>query len=137
MTRPLFPCLLLIAGLMATGCSAQRTVEVADPTSSMSMEGIRTPDDPILGAVAEDGACDPEVLSVQDHSLVYRGQPGDEIEVSITPPEATAPGTAPRVESFLMGSTETEHRLNLGEWSALSVSASGRVGLPGECQLSG
>ncbi|WPF65918.1 MULTISPECIES: hypothetical protein [unclassified Corynebacterium] len=145
MNRPvsLLPCVLLAAGLAATGCSTQRTEEATSPSDSMSMEGIRTPDDPILGAMAEDGTCDPEVLTVENGTLIYHGQPGDEIEVSITPGAGEASGAAPentpvdpRVETFAMGSTDTEHRLDLGEWSSLNASASGRVGLPGECTLS-
>ncbi|KQB83243.1 hypothetical protein [Corynebacterium oculi] len=132
MTRSMFlPCALIAIGLAASGCSTQRTVEVTEPSESMSMEGIRTPDDPILGAVSAEGACDPEVLSVEDNVLVYRGQPGDEIEVSIT-----GTGDTPRMETFTMGSTDTEHRLDLGDWESLGVQASGRVGLPGECVLS-
>lgn len=119
----------LLACCAITGCATQRTVEYEQP--SLSREGIRTPDDPILGTTAEDGSCDPEVLSVAEGSLIYRGQPGDLIEVTIN-----APGAAhPRVETIEMGSTDTERSLRLGEWSSLRVSATGRVGLPGECEV--
>ncbi|MBC3185761.1 hypothetical protein H7347_04100 [Corynebacterium sp. zg-331] len=132
MKRPpiLLSCALLLVGA-ATGCSTQRTVEGESPSATMSMEGIRTPDDPILGAVDEDGTCDAAVLTAADATLVYHGQPGDSIEVTATP----AAGAEPTVESFEMSSTETEHRIELGEWSSLDVSASGRVGLPGRCAL--
>lgn len=113
-----------------TGCATQRTVEYEQPT--VSQEGIRTPDDPILGAVTEEGACDPAVLSAEGEELVYRGQPGDRIEVIIDSPASAEP----RTETIEMGSTDTERRVDVGEWGSLSVNASGRVGLPGACSLS-
>ncbi|MDK8450164.1 hypothetical protein [Corynebacterium mastitidis] len=121
---------LLACCWVATGCATQRTVEYEQPT--LSREGIRTPDDPILGAVTEEGSCDPAVLSADGEELVYHGQPGDRIEITIDSPASAEP----RTETIEMGSTDTERRVDVGEWSALGVKASGRVGLPGECSLS-
>lgn len=100
----------------------------------------RKPDEPILGAVGADGACDESVIAI-DHEkptahITYRGQPGDRIKLTIG---SDTSERAAEVQDFELTGKLTEVQVPTtipnDTIPHIDVEADGRVGRAGHCVI--
>ncbi|KQB87088.1 hypothetical protein [Corynebacterium lowii] len=130
----LIPSALCLAFI--TACSSAE--ETTEPTT-VDFEP-RDPEAPILGAVSEEGHCDPEVIDI-DHErntpyVTYHGQPGDAITLQFVANDGV---TVLEESDFELSSRQTGHHalsgLYNGDISGIHVTANGRVGQAGTCVI--
>lgn len=110
------------------------------PAPSANNAHSRKPDEPILGNIGPNGACDESVIAI-DHEkptarITYHGQPGDHIKLTIN---SNSPEREAETQEFELSSTLTEMQIPTDipndTIPNIQVEADGRVGLAGNCVI--
>lgn len=133
-------CVLTLAVSVAAiaSASACTTDAPAPDNEPITNSAARTPGSPILGAV-EGGRCDPHVVTVDrrfgDAQFTVTGQTGDRFSYTLT----SRDGAVAHIDGSPFSEIQTSLTFSTGMSAAdidfIVISATGPVGVPGECTL--